>query len=68
MKISATVPLQERIRELSARIISTDDPNEFHQAASELKSALREHADSLRKVVDETKKRLSQGAQGGAQQ
>jgi hypothetical protein len=61
-------PLQKRIRDLSARIVSTQDVDEFHEAASELKAALREHAESLRKVVDETRKRLSKAAQGDAQQ
>jgi len=52
-------PLQKRIIELSLKVVSTDDVREFNRIASELKSALREHAESLGPVVDETKKRLA---------
>jgi ABC-type transporter Mla subunit MlaD len=51
--------LQKRIINLSSRIISTDDLEEFDRIASELKSALREHADTLRRTVQETKNRLA---------
>jgi hypothetical protein len=51
--------LQKRILELSSRIVSIDDLPEFQRVASELKAALREHAEQLRSMVDETKKRLS---------
>jgi hypothetical protein len=51
--------LQKRIIDLSSRIVSTNDLEEFNQIASELKSALHEHTESLRRRVDETRKRLS---------
>jgi phosphomevalonate kinase len=50
--------LQKRIIDLSSRIVSIDDLEEFNRVASELKSALREHAESLRRTIEETKKRL----------
>lgn len=52
-------PLQKRIIELSSQVLSTDDVTEFRRISSELKAALREHAQHLRKMVDETKKRLT---------
>jgi uncharacterized coiled-coil protein SlyX len=51
-------PLQKRIIDLSSRIISTDDIEEFNRIASELKAALSEHAEALRRMVQATKKRL----------
>lgn len=54
-------PLQKRIIDLSSNIVSIEDPEEFGRIASELKTALHEHAANLRKVVDETKTRLSRG-------
>lgn len=54
-------PLQKRIVELSSKILSAD-LEEFNRTASELKAALREHVESLRKVVDETKQRLIKSA------
>ncbi len=50
--------LQNRIIELSSRIVSTHDLEEFNRIASELRSALREHAENLRRMVEERKKRL----------
>jgi hypothetical protein len=58
-------PLQKRIIELSSTIVSTEDLKEFDRVASELKLALREHAESLRKVVDETKNRLTKAKSRG---
>jgi hypothetical protein len=52
-------PLQKRIIELSSQIISTEDLTEFKRISSELKPALREHAQHLRSMVEETKKRLA---------
>lgn len=52
-------PLQKRIIELSSKVVSTDDMEEFNRFAFELKAALRAHAESLRSVVDETKHRLT---------
>jgi sensor histidine kinase regulating citrate/malate metabolism len=54
-------PLQKRIIDLSSKIVSTEDADEFERIASELKMALREHAENLRRVVHETKARLSKG-------
>jgi ABC-type transporter Mla subunit MlaD len=50
--------LQKRILDLSSKILSADDSAEFNRIASELKSALREHNQALRAMVEETKKRL----------
>lgn len=61
-------PLQKRIIELSSRIVSTDDLEEFNRIAFELKLALREHAENLKRVVDETKKRLAGGKYCGEKQ
>ena len=58
-------PLQKRIIELSSKIVSTEDLKEFDRVASQLKLALREHAESLRKVVDETKNRLAKAKSRG---
>ena len=55
----ALSPVQKRIIDLSSKIVSTDDPEEFNLIASELKSALHEHAEALRRMVYVTKKRLS---------
>jgi DNA topoisomerase VI subunit B len=52
-------PLQKRILELSSQILSTDDVAEFKRISAELKAALREHAQHLRSMVEETKKRLT---------
>ncbi len=49
-------PLQKRIHELSARVIETDNYEEFQRVASELRNALREQVDYLRAMVDEAKK------------
>ena len=51
--------LQRRIIELSSRIVSTDDHEEFNRIVAELKAALREHAESLRRLVDQRKKHLT---------
>jgi hypothetical protein len=50
--------LQKRIIDLSTRVVSTDDLEEFNRIASALKSALREHSENLRKMVDQRRKRL----------
>jgi BMFP domain-containing protein YqiC len=47
-----------RIIDLSSRVVSTDDLDEFNRIASELRAALREHAQNLRREVEEAKKRL----------
>ena len=52
----ALSPLQERINQLSARIVETDDFEEFQRLASELRTALREQVAHLRAMVDEAKK------------
>lgn len=56
----ALSPLQQRIIDLSFEIVSTDGLEEFNRIASELKSALREHAEGLKIMVRETKKRLAE--------
>lgn len=58
-------PLQKRIVELSSKIVSTDNMEEFDRIASELKAALREHAESLRHAVDETRNRLAKKQHSG---
>jgi hypothetical protein len=50
--------LQKRIIELSLKIVAIDDFEEFNRTASELKSALREHAESLRSAIEEARNRL----------
>ena len=40
--------LEDRIRRLCARLIRTDDGNEFHTVATELRASLAEHIDRLR--------------------
>ncbi|HUO15299.1 MAG TPA: hypothetical protein VMX38_09960 [Verrucomicrobiae bacterium] len=60
--------LQKRIIELSGRIVSTDDLEEFNRIASELKAALREHSDSLSKMVDERRRRLIANRAGDVSQ
>jgi hypothetical protein len=54
----ALSPVEKRIIDLSSKIVSTDDPEEFNRIASELKSALHEHAEALRRMIYVAKQRL----------
>jgi hypothetical protein len=51
--------LQKRIVDLSFKVTSTDDLDEFYQIASELKLALHEHAEALKRMVHTTRKRFA---------
>ena len=50
--------LQERIADLSAKVVATDNIDEFTQLASELRMALREQIVQLRDMVDDAKKSI----------
>jgi hypothetical protein len=43
--------LEERIRELCARLLATQDIEEAHRLALELQQALHEHTSQLRRLV-----------------
>ena len=43
--------LGERIRELSARVVSEQEPDELKRATTELQEALREHVERLRQTA-----------------
>ena len=45
--------LEDRIKELAARAVECDNPQEFEEAVSELREALHTHAVRLRKLAAE---------------
>ncbi len=49
------LPLQKRILELSSKLVSTENGDDFERIASELKAVLHQHAEDLKKMTDETK-------------
>ena len=46
-------PLDDRIRALCAKAVTTND-DDFEEIMSQLQSALREHAERMRKLAGET--------------
>jgi hypothetical protein len=53
-------PLQNKILELSAKVIETQDPAEFARVAHDLREALHEQIAVLRGLVGEARRNISQ--------
>lgn len=49
-------PLQQRISELSAKVVEIDDPVQFQRVSEELKDALREQVDRVRAMVKDAQR------------
>jgi hypothetical protein len=53
-------PLQNKILELSAKVIETEDPAEFARLTHDLRQALQEQMAVLRSLVGEARRNISQ--------